>query len=179
MKIQYTVDMEDLAAFNRDCLKNNPYIRRRKIILVAAFALLFLVIGLVEIGLGENPEGILVFEGVGTLFLLLFWFFAGRVKTKTLANMYKQDANAGVLCRHELELTTAGLVERTDVGEHRVLFQGIERVESTPTHSYLFIGTMQAHVIPHAKITEGNLAAFLEELKRRMGAVPPDSASTL
>ncbi|MDD4735785.1 MAG: YcxB family protein [Kiritimatiellae bacterium] len=81
------------------------------------------------------------------------------------------------MCRHELELTEAGLVERTDVGEHHVLFQGIERVDSTATHSYLFIGTMQAHVIPHAKITEGDLSAFLDELKRRMKGVSPVNES--
>jgi hypothetical protein len=60
------------------------------------------------------------------------------------------------------------LIERTRYSENRTALEAIEEVVSNGDYTFIYIGAVSAHVIPHDTVSEGNLDAFVEALKKRM-----------
>lgn len=172
MKIRYTLDLDDLVAFHQFYIDTSSLLWKRRLTFVVSFGLIFLALGLLRWQL-ENSVFPLVYFGLfGVVSTTWYWHDSRKVKPKCVAKLYAPERNKGTLCQHELEIITDGLVERTPVGEQKTQFQGIDRIESTPTHSFVFIGTLLAYVIPHAKVTEGDVDSFMTTLKQRWKAQP-------
>ncbi len=104
--------------------------------------------------------------GAGVYWLFCPWDFKRRAD-KLARKLYAQDQNKTVLGSHELELHDDAFIERTPYNENRSAWGAIENIESTEGHTFIYVGTAQAHIIPHAKITEGDLNAFLADLGRK------------
>lgn len=83
---------------------------------------------------------------------------------KVSRKLYSEAANRTVLCWHELEIYEGGFIERTAYNENRSAWGAIERIESAPGYTFIYIGPGNAHVIPHQRIAEGDLREFLVEL---------------
>ncbi len=73
----------------------------------------------------------------------------------------------GVLGEHDLLLGEDQLEERSAAGTQTTRFAAIDRVESTETHTFIYLAPAQAHVIPHAFVSEGDVADFTAVLEER------------
>jgi hypothetical protein len=111
-----------------------------------------------------------VIEFVVLYSCFLFWYFrfGSKVNVRRLKQIYGDGKNAGVIGEHDLEILQDGIREMTVVNEQLTKYPGIERVEVTQTHVYIYIGPIYAYIIPKAKVTEGDLDAFITELKDKM-----------
>ena len=165
MKIRYTLELDDLVAFNQFYIDTSPSIRKQRLMLVIA-SILLLTLSLLcwryEDSLFSGSFGIF-----GVFFIAYYWYGCRKVNAKRVAGLYPKEKNPGMLCQHELEILPDGFIDRTHVGEGKTTFRGIVRIESTATHSFVFIGTLSAHVIPHAKVTEGHAESFVTTLKQK------------
>jgi len=74
--------------------------------------------------------------------------------------------NRGILGNHELEIIPEGLIERTPVSEQRLSWAGIDRIEADSEYSYIYVGTNAAHVVPKARVTDGNYEAFIQSIQQ-------------
>lgn len=83
--------------------------------------------------------------------------------------MYAEGLNRGLLGTHELELTEDGIIERSEVGEHKTTWQGIERIISTTEHTFVYVSALMAQVIPRNAVTEGDYDAFVDALRMQYG----------
>ena len=90
------------------------------------------------------------------------WIYArsGKIAPKRVLALYPPDQNKLVLCEHEADVIFDGLVNKSALSEHKILFAGILRVDDTPTHLFIFIGSNQALIIPKARILAGDLEGF-------------------
>ena len=68
------------------------------------------------------------------------------------------------------EVTPDALIERTPVSESRMALSALEDIQSTDTHTFLYIQSYGAHVIPHTALLEGDHDTFLAALRK---ALPP------
>ena len=73
-----------------------------------------------------------------------------------------QGANKTVLGPRELELSGNELLSRTAFVESRMRLEVVERVVSDGAHTFIYLGTMLAIVIPHDAVSEGDPEAFAE-----------------
>ena len=69
--------------------------------------------------------------------------------------------------QHVAELRDNRLFDATQFLERTVFWKGIERIESLPGHTFVYLSTMSAQVIPENSIIEGNYQEFVAELQRR------------
>ena len=69
---------------------------------------------------------------------------------------------------HRLEIENDGLTERTDVNETKTLWRGMERVASTKTHTFIYVTSLSAHIIPHDRIMAGNLQEFVQDVEHHL-----------
>jgi hypothetical protein len=91
-------------------------------------------------------------------YLLLRWLF------KFMAvRMTKEGRNAGILCKHRVVVDGEAFFDGTDVGDQRVLWRGVERVEQTDAHIFVYIGSATAFVVPKwAFATEREAQEFFQ-----------------
>jgi hypothetical protein len=74
----------------------------------------------------------------------------------------------GVVCRHTIEITEQGLIERTDVNETLYKWGGILRVFSLFGYLYIYVGANNSFPIPRGDFPPGELEAFETELRQRI-----------
>jgi len=173
MKIRYTVEFDDVKAFWQHFLSTSAVLRRQRVVFVACFAGVFLLVG-IRLGLRDaSIVPVVWFAFLGTVFLSLFWRFSRRVSAKRLRRLCPPEENKGVLCEHTLELTDAGVTETSLVGQHSTTWAGILRVVETTSHVFVYIGSNMAHVIPRAKVLDGDMDAFINKLKAELESQRP------
>ena len=81
--------------------------------------------------------------------------------------------NRGILGEHELSITDAGLIERTEANEttHR---WPLHKIFATAHYLYIYVTDTNYHIVPlRAFSSPDQLAAFEAELRRHIGSAKP------
>ncbi len=81
------------------------------------------------------------------------WLYkkSGKVSAKKIQQLYSEGKDRLVLCEHEMEHLQDGFIDKTPLGEAQIKFPAIVRIDETPSHYFIFTGSMQAHIIPKGK----------------------------
>ncbi|HEV2474474.1 MAG TPA: YcxB family protein [Chthonomonadales bacterium] len=175
--IRYENELEDLVALNDQMLTHSRTIRRQialarwTLSAVMSIAVASLVGGLASTYLLPESFHLILSVMAGAMSGIVYFLSYPRVVRRRfrrrVAKMYGEGANKTVLGWHEMELLEDGFRTRTEYTESKTAWGAIEKIESAPGYTYIYIGAHSAHIIPHAKITDGNLRLFLEELGQR------------
>jgi hypothetical protein len=165
MRIRYNNTIDDLVAFNAFHYANSPTAKRVWRLVLWGGALLVLVGTTMT---GRYSLAVRIAGGLtGTAFYVVATLLVRRLTMGALIRrFYAEGSQKVTVGEREMEVTEQGLVERTDYNEMRSAWGAIERIETTPLHTFIYIGPLMAFVIPHGAVTEGDLRAFLVELKR-------------
>src|SRR5262249_4293270 len=139
MKIRYANSMKDLIAFNHHYTATSPAQRRAAIVLRWALPSLLLFAAVVLSLLGEWQAAGLFCVAPAVVGYFIFPIIWKRSLANALRSAYREGDNKGVLGPHELELAPPDLIERTPVNENRRWLGAIERIETTPSHSFIFL----------------------------------------
>ena len=167
MRIRYEITLEDLLAFSLHLHQKSPTLRRTR--RWAAFGLAAMIIGLCLVASEITRDPIILWVGVGgAAVIALIYPQIYRRNVKWLSSrIYAEGQNKALLCPHVSELRDNGLFDGTEFLERTVFWKGIERIESLPGHTFVYLSTMSAQVIPENSIIEGNYQEFVAELQRR------------
>jgi Ca2+/Na+ antiporter len=165
LKIKYTVDISDIVAFNQFHLDTSPLVRKQRIKMLIFVAVVYASIAFFMATGKHSIYNMSVFVIVYACFLFWYLRFGRKVSLKRIKQIYASGKNTGTFGEHELELLPDGIREVTSVNEHITKFSGIEKVEATETHVFVFLGSLSAYVIPKSKISEGCLDAFVTALR--------------
>lgn len=167
MQIRYEITLEDLLAFSLHLHQKSPTLRRTR--RRAAVGLFAMIIGLCLVGSEITRDPIVLWVGVGgaTVIAAIYPRIYRRNVKWLSSRLYAEGQNKALLCEHVSELRDKGLFDGTQFLERTVFWKGIERIESIPGHTFVYLSTMSAQVIPENTIIEGDYQAFVEELQRR------------
>ncbi len=167
MRIRYEITLEDLLAFSLHLHQKSPTLRRNR--LRAAIALAAMILGLCLVASEITSEPAFLWVGVGgaTVIGAIYPRIYRRNVKWLSSRMYAEGQNKALLCEHVTELRDNGLFDGTEFLERTVFWKGIERIESLPGHTFVYLSTMSAQVIPENSIIEGNYQLFVAELQRR------------
>ena len=180
MRLKYSTAVEDMLAFRRYHHAHSPAIRRELwLVIIAGVAIGWTAIasGVVDIGLTGGPVPYAVgLAGGAILAVLLGPRLLRRMQDRTMRRMLAEGANAGLLGPREMELDGDCLVVRTQAGESRTRLTAVERVASDGGRTYVYVSALSAHVIPHAAVTDGDPAAFVAALERRLVTAAPGTS---
>ena len=168
MKISYENTLEDAVAFNLYHFEHSPTFRRNQKILMCVLPIVLAVM-FIPLAIARESPGVVVFALVfGCLWIWAFPFMQRRSIARSSRKLYGEGSNKGFVCRHDLELTDEFLVEKSDGGMSSRKISDLEKVVTDQTYTYIYVGSLSAHVVPHERVSEGNLQAFVEELRRRL-----------
>jgi hypothetical protein len=159
--------MDHLMAFGRyiyDTSKTIRRSRRRGQIVAGSLYVWFGALYFVEVPLGT----ILLWYLVATAYLLFVSYWHKRSYLKNLTKMYRETENKSFFCEHYLTITDAGIVAKDESSESTIFWSGIERVVNQVDFTFVFLGSVQAIVIPKVGVLEGDYEVFVAELKKRV-----------
>lgn len=171
MRIRYENTMEDLFALQEHFIARSPVTKRSMVNLQlvgsgAMFLLLFLVLTVLK-GKRTVEVNLVISLLAGVLYFFIIPQITRRHMKKQVVNFYSDGKDKGFLCEHELEIVEDGIIERTQFNETKTAWGAVANILSTPEHTFLFIGTTMAHVIPHTRLIADDYRTFMEELVRR------------
>lgn len=187
MRIRYENTVEDLITFQLHFYECSPALRRSAtgwrwggvaLIIGAPFFVVPLVVDALirstgaKIVPGIELYGIILVVAIvaASLYFLRYPRLMRQQSTKLVRKIYEEDPSHTTDEWHELELHENGLIARTSVKENNYAWGAIEKIESTPSYTFIWVGALMAHIIPHHRITEGDLSSFLAELGSRFNS---------
>ncbi len=167
MKIGYNVTIDDVVAFNMHHFKNSPAMRKQVrfgVIFTCGLILIcFSLIAMSNKSYGDLIIGIITASVFACVYPGIYRWSAKR----NVLKLYGEGKNVGVLGEHILEVTNTEIIDKADSAESKSKISRMERIESTPDYVFIYMGAVIAHIIPRNSILEGDVDAFLEEVKKR------------
>ncbi|MDQ6212242.1 YcxB family protein [Achromobacter insolitus] len=182
MDVQMTAD--DYADFAVYVYKR-PELRRRRYRSHLRFAVLMIVALLAYLiwqtwdGKGPNwaqilPvyfEGLAVGLGILALLALAYEFVLPSLVRMNTRRMLKRQPDELFLGRHQLDFGPEGITDTTATASGRMDWSDVRRVEETPEHLYVILGTLQGVIIPK----RGQDAATLDGVRGELRAHVADT----
>jgi len=170
MKLRYTVSMDDVLALNHFFYLHSSTIRRSRIMLVFGLPGVLMAFEVYQGFRGGSwaPHAIMLVL-CALLIPFLNWYFA-RSMRRTAQRIYREHPTRGLIGEHELAVDEQGVSERTEIGEQMTRWAGVDRIETTPEHAFIFVGPAMAHVVPRATVLEGEFDAFITAAKAHLQA---------
>lgn len=167
MRIRYDIAAEDLLAFNLHFHQKSPTLRRTRMWVVLGLAAMIVGMCFVAAEIIGNPVVLWIGFGWAVFFAAIYPRLYRRNLRRYTSRLFAEGQNTKLFGQHIAELRDNGLFDATEYLERTVFWKGIERIESLPGHTFVYLSTMSAQVIPENSILEGDYHAFVEELQRR------------
>lgn len=132
-----------------------------QIILLLAFLINGALILIPQVGKASLLELVLTGAGLVIGIVLIVLFFQ-VIMAFAIAFLMKQN---GVVGRHTLAVTEAGLIERTDFNETLHKWPSIIRVMSLLGSVYIYVGEQNSHQVPRRCFSPAELDGFMSKLR--------------
>ena len=174
-------DYADFAAY----VYKRPELRRRRYRSHLRFAVLMIVALLAYLmwqtwdGKGPNwslllPvyfQGLVVGLGILALLALSYEYLLPKLVRMNTRRMLARQPDTLYLGRHQLDFGPDGVSDSTATASGRMDWADVRRVEETPEHLYVILGTLQGVIIPK----RGQDAATLEAVRAQLRAHVADT----
>ncbi len=103
------------------------------------------------------------------VWLIIVWITSAPWMTRGILWLYGRTIK-GVLGDHRLTVTQTGLLEETAYNRTEIPWSGVGSIEMADGRTLIRLKRISVHIIPHDRILEGDLNAFLEAVRGRTGA---------
>lgn len=181
MTIVYDVGEEDVADLNLFSARSLPTVRHA--ILKKQLGMSMSAAGLVlamdwASGTGVSATGLMLAIALAVvLFAFNRWQHPRAIRT-AVGNSARAGELKGVLGVHHLTLTAEGVLERSSIGEGKLLWGAIQSVMETTGPVYIFLQDGKALIIPQrAFASEADKTAFMDAAKHFYSAARGNAAA--
>jgi uncharacterized membrane protein YedE/YeeE len=168
MELEFRLEEADVLAFLDHHMQHSGAardIRRRQIY---GHAFLVVIFGLVFWFLGEAALAI-AFLVLGPVWVAWWPARARQTYRKQALAMYREGQNPMLEGHHVLRLDDAGLVAVTPAAEARMSLTSVGRIVDTPDHLFIYVGAVQAIIVPRRRVVRGDVDIFVQQLQKRVG----------
>ena len=168
MVLEYSFEEGDLVAFLDHHVRHSEAargIRRRQ---TYGYAFLFALFGLIFWFFGEAALAI-AFIVLGPLWIAWWPARSQQIYRKQALAMYREAQNPLFEGPHVLTLDDVGLVATTPKAEARFALANVQRIVDIPDYVFIYLGAMQAFIIPRRRVVRGDVDGFVQQLRGELG----------
>ena len=105
------------------------------------------------------------------IFAVGYFFFIGvshrKRYLKNFTKMYERSPRQGQVGTHLLSFNDIGITEESENTRGTTSWKDVERIESSPDYTFVYVGPVSAYVIPRSGVIEGDYKSFVAELLQR------------
>lgn len=173
LEVTYKLNADDVQAAQWHRARTSPSMRRNYRILSVFVLLLTLLPVLFVSWLAE-------FEwwatGAFGFLAVIAWVFQcprsyRQGLERSTLKMLREGRNALLQCTYRMEIDERGMSVRSEMGESRLSWDAVERVDETDAHIFIYVGSLTGHAVPKwAFESNGRAREFFEaacEFQRR------------
>lgn len=172
MILQYTFLEEDLVESQRFHIAGSPAVRRRQrlgMIIVSAVIMLACLISAGDAAGKPSRPSMLILGIVLSAVMCLWLRFSHQRNSRNLVRaMLKEGSTDGMFGPQEIEIDDSGISKRSDVRGSFAAWSVVRRLDETDTHVFVYVSSIEAHVIPKNRVTSGDLSAFINTVRDRV-----------
>ena len=149
MILEYYNTVDDIVAFNiyafASTIRNTRIRCALYISLPTILASIF-----ISVPYGQSGRVIIILTAIMIALGLAaaVYFLVPMLMGREVRRLLSIGQNKGCIGFHALEISSDGLVERTEISESRFPWLAVERIVDTDRYTYIFFSTLMAHVIP-------------------------------
>jgi hypothetical protein len=165
VQVRYENTLEDLVSFNLFHLRTSPHLQRSIWINTWAIPALAALAGAVVALNTQNVEWAVWAVLFAVLYVLIYRKLSAHLMERSIRALLTEGSNEAVLCEHILEVTPAGLMERTPVSEATTAWRAIRRIEDIDRFTFIYTQATHAHVVPRDRVVEGDCVAFCDAVR--------------
>jgi hypothetical protein len=178
MELEYELTREDLYAFQWRAAFTSPRALRVRRWVYLGWLLAIALFALVP---GIGPDGFVISRVSFTFILIAFpivalaqWFLERRLMGRLIRRLLEEEKSGrGQLGKHRLAMSEDGILESTAVGESRISWAGVDRVEQNSDYIFIYTSPAAAHMIPKRAFRDPQEAeAFYHLAQARKAAAP-------
>lgn len=170
MKVIYEIELEDFFVFSDHLIKTSTVmsraIRKGQMWWASGPIVGGLVLSIFKRYSSEDTLMILAILSVAIslpMFFLYPYYFRYQNK-KQITKLHDKGSYEGVLGRHEMTITDEHLIDHSTNNLSKIQWSSIVGVETLAAHTFVYTGDVTAYIIPHNKLSEGNVAQFVSAL---------------
>jgi len=167
--IEFDVTADDYVTLNLQFAKTSPFMRRRALVSRASTAfLLFSLVFVLLLVIGRDlVSGLLAASASATVGWLIWpWSWKRQIRKVSLSAL--KDSAEDLCLQHRLAIEPDGLREQTDKNDTLTRWAGIQSIEQTVDHAFIYVGPMLGFVVPK-RGQRDQVEAFIAELSARRG----------
>jgi len=169
LEVDYVLTPDDLYAFQLRALQKSPIAKRSRrnvyIGILAALVILTVVPAIGSDGFVFSRVSIGFIAIPVVIFVALTWLIEKPMARRAIRQVVQQEKpDKGQLGRHTVRLEDTAVVESTAVGDQRISWNGIDRIEYDPDYIYIYTTPMSALVIPKRAFTSSVEAEKFHDL---------------
>jgi len=172
MRFEYELTRQDYIDFNVYHLKNSSTFKRSLFINRYLTALLLLIAPIVLARVTYIPLRHLLaaFAVIAALWVILYPRYCMSAVVKRISEMVDEGKNRDILGKHCLTIDEEGITERSENGDSRISWAGVERMRESERHFFIYIGSAMAYILPKSILKDENAREeFSRLLSRRLG----------
>lgn len=172
MKIEFNLTKDDYIAFNMHHIETSPTIRRSLLIQQYGVSVIFLIVPYFFSRISRAPmlASFIVYGAIFLAWILYYPKYFMHATKKRIIKLIDEGDNSAILGIHSITLTDEGIVQESRTGESKSTWGSVKRIDETSEHIYIFIGTVNAYLVPKRDF-EGkiHMEAFIDMLREKTG----------
>jgi len=161
MVVEFENSLDDLLALNLYHHQQSPSARRIRQLLQFGPAGVLVIVFLVQVLVsGASPISSLPWLMFAMIWTLFVPFMMRRSLKKRILQLYSQGKDRGVVGRHTLSLTSAGVTDKTSFGKTVTTWRDVRKAVATNEYVFVYISDAVAHIVPRRAFSDDS--GFLE-----------------
>lgn len=175
MHLRFEIEIDDILAFHRYHFAHSKSVRNQKFLLIGLVAAIAIPGSLIIESDINSTTRLALAVAFSVVFGIIFHVRYGSTVEGHVKKLIAEGSNAGMFGSHELTIKKTFLVEKTDVNESRHAWSAVERVIETDDHAFIYLSSVQAHVIPKHRVKQGDYDSFIEKVREQIAAFAESS----
>jgi hypothetical protein len=179
MNIGFERIQEDFLEFNLFHISHSPTIRRQVLLTQIVMGVLIFVGSTSGIFLSLGYLSLSIYIVVAIVSILATFAYPYIYRRSAISQaqkMLKEGSNKSLLGRHEISLSSDGIIYKTFAGESKLNWQSVEKVLQNDKYVFIYIGAINALVVPkNTFASSGQQKEFLDYVNSNVGQVAKPS----
>ncbi len=173
MELKYSVTPDHMRDYFRYVYRHSSTLRRARLVnlVLAAFVLVVCYVFLYRY---EYALPVWYWAVLSVFLFILVDFYSRSWYLRNAMRMYRERIKDAELRKGHLEITDSCLIGRSDSGDGKLTWEGIDRIVELDSYTFVFMNRLDAIVIPREAIEQGDYRAFVNQLMRRHGRTRPN-----
>ncbi len=174
MKISYNSSIQDITAYGKLIYEKSPTVKEHlKKTYYFSVPMLIIFAAVIKY-FGTTEELLMAWIALGVGWLIYLPSFHKKKYLNKVTESFEDEKYQNLFGTHELTVEENILIDTIESGQNSTDISQIEHIEITDDHTFIFIDSAMAYLIPENNISDGDYQNFINILKEKNNSLKKD-----